>query len=255
LSALLLFSASSFAYAPPEHEFTTTADISYYTYEEPDVMKIRGIMYGISGSYTYTYRQALMLRTEGSFHYGSMKYTSNNSGDDSGIPDCLVEFRFLTGPDLFPVSWLVLTPYIGVGYRYLRDDSAGKLTSLGFAGLLRESNYYYVPVGISASTDYVHGWIFSLMSEYDYLGKGRQKSYTSETGSSFDVVNYQIYGYGLRFSLSGRRHFGKFDYFIEPFLTYWNIGRSEDVLEPDNFMYYEPANHTLQYGLNLGIQF
>jgi hypothetical protein len=255
LFAVLLSSATSIAYTPQEHEFKATADISYYTYEEPDVMKIQGILYGISGSYTYTYRQALMLRMEGSFHYGSMQYTSNNSGNDSGIPDYLMEFRFLIGPDLFPASWLILTPYTGMGYRYLRDDSSGKLTSLGFAGLLRESNYYYVPVGISASTDYVQGWIFSLMAEYDYLGRGRQKSYTSETGSSFNVVNYQIYGYGLRFSLSGRKHFGKVDYSIEPFLIYWDIGRSEDVLEPDNFMYYEPANHTLQYGLNLGVQF
>jgi hypothetical protein len=255
LLIVITTSANSFAYIPPVNEFTAAASLSYYIYDEPDVMKIKGLLYGISGSYTYTYKEALMLRVDGNFNYGSMKYTSVDSGDDSGIPDYLMEFRFLMGPDLFPMNKLMITPYIGVGYRYLHDDSSGHLTSSGYAGLLRVSNYYYLPIGISATTDYIKGWVFSLLAEYDYLGRGRQKSYTSETGSSFDVVNYQIYGYGMKFSLSCRKRVGKLDYLIEPFITYWDIGRSEDVLEPDNFLYYEPANNTVQYGLNMGVQF
>lgn len=251
----VIISGNLYAYTPPVNEFKAGASLSSYAYEEPDVMKVKGILYGITGSYAYTYKEALMLRVEGNFDYGSMKYTSENSGDDSGIPDYLVEFRFLIGPDFFPMSKLMIIPYIGVGYRYLRDDSSGKLTSLGFAGLLRESNYYYVPIGISATTDYVKSWIFSTTAEYDYLGKGRQKSYTSGAGATFDIVNYQIYGYGLRLSAVCLKQAGKIDYFLEPFLTYWDIGSSEGVLEPDNFLYYEPRNNTIQYGINLGIQF
>jgi hypothetical protein len=35
------------------HSWTLGPQISYIEYNEPDVMKERGLMYGVAGSYTY----------------------------------------------------------------------------------------------------------------------------------------------------------------------------------------------------------
>jgi len=42
-----------------------------------------------------------------------------------------------------------LSPYVGVGYRYLYNDVRGS-TSTGAIGYRRESNYIYEPIGLTA---------------------------------------------------------------------------------------------------------
>jgi hypothetical protein len=70
---------------------------------------------------------------------------SSPSGELNNINDYMLEFRFLAGYD-FPVSdTFILTPFVGLGFRYLNDDSSGKVATLGGSGYDRESNYVYSP--------------------------------------------------------------------------------------------------------------
>ena len=62
-----------------------------------------------------------MLRAEGRGAWGKVDY--KNSGTLDNINDYAVELRGLGGYG-FPVfSITVLTPYVGIGYRYLNDDT------------------------------------------------------------------------------------------------------------------------------------
>jgi len=51
-----------------KHAFELASEISYRIYEEPDVMKEKGMMYGLVGSYTY--RNKIMLKVEGRGSWG-----------------------------------------------------------------------------------------------------------------------------------------------------------------------------------------
>ena len=60
----------------------------------------------------------------------------------SGTRDYLFEIRGVIGRDYYLDGTRVL-PYVGVGYRYLDDDSAGKFSSVGAMGYDRQANYYF----------------------------------------------------------------------------------------------------------------
>jgi len=81
----------------------------------------------------------------------------------NNIDDYILEFRGLAGYD-FPVSKAsFLTPYAGIGYRYLNDDSSGKVASTGALGYERESNYIYSPIGVKFIADLKKGWSMGAM--------------------------------------------------------------------------------------------
>jgi hypothetical protein len=109
-------------------------------------MEQKGMMYGIGAAYSY--HNKTMFKADAKFSYGQVDY--QNSGTINNINDYIFEIRAVSGYDFKLTDSLVLTPYIGIGYRYLRDDMAGRISSTGAAGYLRESNYYYSPIGIEA---------------------------------------------------------------------------------------------------------
>ena len=65
ISLLFVGIKSNFAEPLDEHAWELGTEISYINYEEPNVMEEEGMMYGISGSYTYGIRDRLDLRAEG----------------------------------------------------------------------------------------------------------------------------------------------------------------------------------------------
>jgi len=126
------------------HSWTVGPQISYIEYNEPDIMKEKGLMYGVAGSYTYN--KGFVLKAEGLFSYGKVDYTGSGSGDLNNINDYLFEIRALGGYELKISDTFNITPFLGFGYRYLRDDTSGMATTTGARGYLRESNYYLNPV-------------------------------------------------------------------------------------------------------------
>ncbi|MDD4910203.1 MAG: hypothetical protein PHR44_05940 [Candidatus Omnitrophica bacterium] len=247
-----------FAAEPIRHKMELGTEISHITYEEPGVMEEKGVFYGVAGSYTY--RDALslpvsnvssyMLKVEGRFAAGEVDYTSSSSGSIDDIDDYLWEARGLAGYD-FSSSYTtsVITPYTGIGYRYLNDDGAGKISTTGGAFYERESNYLYSPIGIEIAAKLEDGWSIGGLFEYDYFWWGKQKSHMGILPGYYDIENDQEKGYGLRGSLKLKREGKIVDFIIEPFIRYWDIKDSEVTIDPDGDGWIEPENNSTEYGL------
>jgi len=240
----------------PRHAWELGTEIYYHTYREPDVMRENGMMYGLMGSYSY--HDNFMLKAEGRGSWGQVDY--KNSGTIDNINDYSFEFRGLGGYDFTASEKLILTPYFGIGYRYLNDDTSGKASSTGAAGYERESNYIYSPVGVEGIARFKDGWSLGASVEYDIFWWGRQLSHLSDVNSSYgDVKNDQNKGYGIRGSIKIQKSWEKLDFIFEPFVRYWNIAKSKD----SNVTYsgtivgygYEPKNNTTEYGIKVGVSF
>lgn len=240
----------------PKYSGELGLETYYFNYKEPGVMQEKGMFYGLNGAYTF--RDKIMLRAEGRSAFGQVDY--KNSGKLDDIDDFTIELRGLGGYgfDIFTSS--LLTPYFGVGYRYLNDDTKGKTTSTGAVGYERESNYFYSPIGIETFTELNHVWSWGLKVEYDHFWKGVQKSHLSDASPTFnDLENDQNKGYGIRGSLKLSMKSEKIDFVIEPFVRYWNIKKSEDANVTFSGVIvgtgYEPKNHTTEAGVKAGINF
>lgn len=240
----------------PKQVWELGTEIYCYDYREPDVMREDGIMYGLAGSYTY--HNNFMVKGEARGSWGQVDY--KNSGTINNINDYSFELRGLGGHDFAVSDKLTLTPFFGLGYRYLNDDTSGKTSSTGAAGYERESNYIYSPIGFEGTAAFKDGWFLGASIEYDIFWWGRQISHLSDVDSGFgDVKNDQKRGYGIRGALKIQKNWDKLNLVFEPFVRYWNIAKSED----SNVTYsgtivgygYEPKNNTTEYGIKIGVSF
>jgi hypothetical protein len=225
-------------------------------YKEPDVMREKGIMGGISASYAY--HNDGMFKIEGRYFYGNVDY--ENSGKIDNIKDYGFEIRLLGGYDFKPTNTLTITPSIGFGYRYLKDDMGGRISSIGAMGYSREANYYYSPIAIEAVQVINDRWSVGAMLEYDYLWGGVQQTNLKDVDPRLNNLrNDQNSGYGLRASLVVKRQTGWGSLAIEPFIRYWRIENSvEQIITQSGTpvaIGWEPTNNTTEIGLRLGIGF
>jgi hypothetical protein len=230
--------------------------ISHYHYEEPASagfggMNLKGERAGIVGAYTFTRANRVYGRIDGRVSYGSLKYTSGSTGSMDDVPDWIAEVRAVVGRDYLAGEGVALSPFIGLGYRYLYDDLTG-YSSTGAVGYRRYSQYLYIPVGLTARFRAGERWMLAPTIEYDVFLGGRQRSQLSDTGLGFnDVTNDQDHGYGYRASFmveNGRWAFG-------PWLQYWKIKDSDVVPIGGGFLGMEPENWTREYGGELRYRF
>ena len=261
---ILLFSAFSLAQSENtksdtslprlevRHIWEIGPEISYIEYREPDIMSEKGLMYGIDAAYSY--HNGVMIKVVGRFSYGQVDY--QNSVTFNNIDDIIFEIRALGGYDFKLSKSFTMTPFIGLGYRYLRDDMAGRTSSTGANGYLRESNYYYSPIGIEAVNVFNNGWSVGAIIEYDYFWKGKQKSNFSTADAGYnDVENDQNSGYGLRGSIMIKKQTARLFFAIEPFIRYWNIDQSEIQNLTDYKTVLEPKNESTEIGVKFTIGF
>ena len=257
------------AFAEPAHELKLGTEISNRKYEEPGVMEQEGIMYGLLGSYTY--RNSVVLRAEGLYSFGEVDY--KNSGTLNDIDDYVLEFRGLAGYDHPLSETSTLTPYIGIGYRYLNDAMGGKVTSTNAVGYDRESQYIYSPIGVEIAAPLKNNWSIMTILEYDIFWWGQQKSHLSDARlfsgvwgwyTYNDVENDQDGGYGIRGSVEFQKKGEKLDFVIEPFIRYWNIKKSDDQTQTvlsENALWLitstftEPKNETTEIGIKFAVKF
>lgn len=237
------------------HTVEAGPEISYIRYEEPTVMRERGFMFG--GTASYAYHNDFMFKGEGHSSIGFVDY--ENSGTIDDIFNFMFEARVLGGYDI-PVSGTsILTPYIGIGYRYLMDDAGGKTSSTGAGGYKRESNYLYSPIGIETLTKLEKAWYAGIVLEYDFFWIGRQISHYEDVSANYDTLeNDQHNGYGLRGSIRLKNE-GSLPFVIEPFIRYWKILKSEeeDVIYAGTVVGtgWEPKNNSTEIGLKFLFSF
>lgn len=242
-----------------ENQWEIGPEIYYFRYEEPDInVKFAGPMYGLTASFTHYHSNHLMLTAEGRGAWGTVDYAG--SGTIDGIPDWIAEGRIAAGYDISLNESRTLTPFFGVGYRYLNDDSSGKTSSTGAVGYDRESNYLYSPIGLEFDTELNEGWKLGVSAEYDIFWKGEQKSHLEDASPSFNTVsNDQNNGYGIRGMLKLEKKGERFDFLIGPYIRWWRIGNSKSA----NVTFagviigtgYEPKNETLEVGGTIALRF
>lgn len=223
--------------------------IANYQYEEPGLMNLKGNRIGAVGAYTFTSPNRVYSRIDLRSSYGSLKYQGSGTLDD--VPDWIFETRAVIGRDYLTGDSAALSPYIGLGYRYLYNDLRG-YSSTGHVGYQRVSQYLYVPVGLTARFRTGERWVVAPTVEYDAFLGGRQYSQLSDTGIGYsDATNKQKHGYGYRAYLmleSGHWAFG-------PWFYYWNIKDSDVVSIGLGTVAMEPANWTREYGVELRYRF
>ncbi len=254
-------SAISWAEEPkiPGNQWEIGPEVYYFRYEEPNVnVKFQGPMYGIAAAFTHHNSNHLMLKAEGRGAYGEVDYTG--SGTLDGIQDYAVEGRLAAGYDISLGEDKSLTPFFGLGDRYLNDDSSGKTSSTGASGYKRESNYLYSPIGLEFSAKLNDGWRIGVSAEYDVFWKGQQKSHLENVAAGLnEISNDQNHGYGARGSIKFQKTGERFDLVIGPYVRWWSIQDSELA----NVTYggtligfaYEPKNETLEAGGAIAIHF
>jgi hypothetical protein len=232
--------------------------LSDYHYEEEVngsfFMSNQGSKLGLTGNLTRAFSGSWYLLMDGRFATGSVNYTGSGSGSKSNNPDWLMEGRLLAGHD-FEVGGTLLSPFSGLGMRYLYDDLQGR-TSTGAAGYRRESSYTYLPLGLTHRIRTGGDARLSNTFEYDHLLEGSQLSRLSDADPrSNDVRNTQKNGYGLRLSSS----YETATWSAGVFYQAWNIGDSDRSLVTTNGVpsgtAIEPKNMTREIGVQLRYRF
>jgi hypothetical protein len=226
---------------------------AHYEYLEPDFAKLSGSRGGVAGAYTFANPRGLFSRIDVRESYGSLTY--RGSGTKNNVPDLIFETRVVAGLDFFPGSSVSLSPYFGLGYRYLYNDLQG-YSSSGAAGYRRYSNYLYGPLGLTMRIHLGDGWVLAPTVELDVFIRGKQITKLSDTGLGFtDVTNSQDTGRGHRVSLmveKGPWVFGAWTH-------YWHIEDSDlqfaGVVGGISRFGGEPENYTRESGLELRYRF
>jgi len=240
----------------PEQAFEIGLNMGYFNYEEDTGTadpEWDGFMYGVIASYTY--HNKMMLHTSLEYTQGDIDYDGETQ---AGAPlkedadDWILEWRALLESD-FPSNGHLITPFIGIGYRYWNDVVDGP------GGYEREVQYVYSPIGIKTLSPLSDGWSWGMSAEYDLFLGGKVKSHLSDYASGFndpEVEQDSGDGYGLRFSLRFSRAFeGSSSLSIEPYISYWDIDESDiEVLTFNGSPYalvIEPENETTSYGVRI----
>jgi hypothetical protein len=250
-------------------------EMHHFRYEEPGLIEEEGFMYGVFGQYTYRTQQNEPLHhirdlisaghgfniytLDARFTFGQIDYDSQGTGSIDNINDFLTEVRVLAGYDV-PVGSSLVTPYFGFGYRYWLDELGGKVSTTGHFGYDRESQYFYIPLGVTLAVPMDNGWSVAFNAEYDFFIDGEQKSHLEDVSPALNTLkNDQDDGYGVRGSVRIAKELRDFEFFVEPFVRYWDIDQSEAATVTCGgtpcALGFEPKNNTLETGVRVGGKF
>lgn len=254
------------------HTFDVSQEVYGYKYTETIPITIHGIMMGYHLKYAYrppdnNFLNNMAINTymlEGRVASGETDY--KGSGKITDEPNDNYEVRGLVGKDFVLADRSIITPYVGLGYRYLLNESNDRRSTTGQYGYDRRSHYFYLPMGITAEIPFGR-WRTQLNLEFDYFLRGRQYSDLSAVNPYIwppnaylpNIENEQQDGVGGRASLKILYSWPRVSVFVEPFFRYWKIDDSEVIIEnlpgygPVGFL--EPRNQTLEFGTGFGIQF
>ena len=222
--------------------------VSDYKYTEPGNMSIKATKVGFDYSGTYAIGSEWPSRSTGWFLRGDLRYATGKGDYSSSIsgtldkrPDWYYEIRGLVGKD-FAFGDYSLSPYAGLGHRYLFNDLRG-LSSTGALGYRRKSNYTTLPVGVIHRTNLANQAQLLTTVEYSYLIRGRQDATLSDANPATpDFSGTQRRGYGLR--LGAMLGFGTWS--VGPSLILWRINESDKISTP---AFSEPRNNTYELGV------
>lgn len=267
---LIVFSpAAAQALEQRMHMFEISPAVEYYTFKSDDG-KETGPLYGMTANYNYHGKfindnfSSAMFKVEGRILVGRpdfagqqlIQLNNNTHYNIKNLKEFLGEVRGLAGYDFAVFSDTTLTPFAGLGYRYLSDN-----LSKNDAGYRRKSNYIYSPIGVQTLTPLRDGWTMGLNAEYDIFWHGWQNIELSDLDPLFsDLTTDQRHGFGVRGSFKIRKESSDKNFVLEPYASYWNIEDSDvkkvyhtGVYGGTN--YREKQNTSTEIGLRIGVEF
>jgi len=190
--------------------------------------------------------------------YASGPDSYSGSRGDLIIPKYYYNLKLSIGKDFFYDTY-VLSPYIGLGYRFLSQSGGSLFTSTGNYFYDRQSTYNYIPLGLKRRIALTDGATLESTAEYDYLISGNQYNGMSAAingggiSDATNINNKQNSGYGLNASLMYRRPDG---WSFGPYWKYWNIDASESASYSATVQAVtERANTTEEFGFKALYQF
>ncbi|MCL2469353.1 MAG: hypothetical protein FWF24_03875 [Alphaproteobacteria bacterium] len=225
--------------------------ISYKRYKEPSLnMSDRGFHFGGFLETTYTLPELWFMRGELRLSGGSTDY--KGSGTKNNNPDYLGFVQATVGRD-FIWNNFALTPYGGLGFRFLINDLRGK-TSTGHTGYKRTNMMIYAPLGLEPRMVLDNGDMMRVRAELRPMIRGWQESGLSALAGYPDIRNTQSLGIGVRTDfMYDTRGFS-----FGPFIDYWRIGKSNTVCATGaafGVCGYEPSNSTFEFGFKVLYRF
>ena len=235
-----------------KYKYSIGIEIFPYIYREPNVMRSKGVLYGVNGSYAFYLGKDYYMQLDGRAIRGKTDYSSKKTGSNgTEEPNKLFETRLLINRHFQLYDNLDINPFFGFGYRYKEDDSSLNKSSTGHIGYLRRSSYYYMPIGLSVNYKLPKGWNVFISGEYDFLLEGEQLSYIP-----FETIkNKQHKGYGVRSEILFEKSFDEYIISVGPYINYWNISNSKKHFSNCIFYscFFEPKNNTVESGIKLKI--
>lgn len=236
--------------------------LSDYQYREPSLnVKMDAKNLGVTYRGTVAFTNNYFVMGQIDYRNGDVDY--EGTGVQSNVPQYYTNIKLSGGHD-FDFGRYVLSPYIGIGYRHLTQRWGGTHTSTGNFGYDRISTYRYIPIGLIHRFSVGSEVIVETALEYDYMFSGNQFSGLSVANKLFantdvpDVNNHQDRGNGLDLSITLRNS----SWGIGGYYKYWSIVRSETKYGTIKFQgnhvaadWYEPSNHTQEFGLMLNYYF
>ena len=229
---------------------------SNYSYAESSVnVKMDATNLGLEYLGTYALKNDWYVLGEVDYNNGAVNYSG--SGSISNIPQYYYNFKAAVGYD-FDMDGFVVSPYVGLGQRFLSQKMGGMTSSTGANGYDRQSTYNYLPIGIIHRFAVAEKSKIETTFEYDYLLSGNQFSGLSSLNGKGglagvpDINNKQTTGYGVNLSVM----YKKDDWSFGPYFKYWNISQSETNSGTFNIngvayraTLFEPSNTTNEYGV------
>jgi hypothetical protein len=256
--------------------FEVNAELLDYSYRErldgDIVVRDDGGFVGIGATYVETIGGGVLLRARLNVALGSVDYRGPAGGidgfaaQDSRIDDVSQSFGQLElhlAKD-FALGGATLTPFVGIGSRYLEDESGGETTEDGLLGYDREVSFAYVPIGMSARLPLSSSRAATLVlsGQYNIVTHGTAESKFSRIDPSFPDVEVDLEG-GSGFELSAlvSLPLGSRSVSFGPFVRRWSIDRSRSFVlaDPegggDAIEFFEPTNDTTEFGLRAAFGF
>ncbi|MDP1994122.1 MAG: hypothetical protein Q8K40_02640 [Ignavibacteria bacterium] len=244
------------------HQFDVIPEIFAYSYKEwsnkKPFMSLNGLMFALGGSYSYNFGKNF-VKLSSRFAMGDAKYKSKSTGRNKNDPSWYIDSQAVYGHHFDLSSNLTISPYLGLGYRFLENDGSNTKTTTGHYGYLRESQYLYIPIGSDLTIPIDSKLSFVVNAEYDLFLNGLQKSHThSSNGIGGLIENKQSRGYGLRAAAGLRWTLEKMAIEAKPFFRYWSIADSKKVHQTTRYIkatFSEPKNATKEVGLGITFKF
>jgi hypothetical protein len=185
----------------------------YYNYDENKLgEQISGPQLGVDLAATVVAPNHIFDTLDLAYSYGTVNYRDpvGNSGDHTNET---WEIRDTVGQD-FIWQRYSLSPFIGLGYRNLYNDSTGANTF----GISTLSQYLYIPIGVKPEVRIDGANIIRMNAEFDYLGDNGDGDPT--------VHNGQGAGLGFR----GEAMWDTGTWAFGPFIQYWSVPNSDGAI-------------------------